>query len=356
MMNAHARDTKEDELKLMKLKSKWIYNYRKGIRGALVSGNYHVVGDKLYFALYFDANYFESHVLELDLNTGEGRSLFQENHVVREIHASDDGKLYFTSMRGRVFCTDLDGNLIWKKEGLSKYTSPQLAIDGDRLYISGHTIFCMDRNNGEILWSNDEFREKTNCNLLISGNALICGELGGKVFALDKSSGKTLWSYGEEEWISRCTLLENGHLLATHCHGKFFILDPSTGKLIDTMPAKGYLYRTPVFEENRMYLGDADSTFQAKSGNMTCYEVAGDSISPVFSYPVGGEVSTPAFIDGDRLFFASEDSYLYCINKNSGEDLMTRKKTKGTCRSIILRGDELIVISDKAQVECFTIQ
>lgn len=340
----------------MKLKSKWIYNYKKGIRGALVSRNYYMAGDKLYFVLYFDANYFESHVLELDLNTGEGRSLFQENHVVREVYASDDGKLYFTSMRGNVFCTDFNGTLIWGKKPFPKTASTQIAIDGDRLYVSGRMILCLDRNTGETLWTNEEFQKGTNCNLLISGNALILGEQGGKVFALDKTSGKTLWSYGEEEWISRCTPMANGHLLVGHIHGKFFILDPSTGKLIDTMPAKGCLEQTPIFEESRMYVGDADSTFQAESGNMTCYEVTDDSISPVFSYPVGGEVTTPALIDGDRLFFASDDSYLYCINKNTGEDLMARKKTKGTCRDIILRGDELIVISDKAQVECFTIQ
>ena len=340
----------------MKLKSKWIYNYRKGIRGALVSGNYYMAGDKLYFALCFDANYYESHVLELDLNTGEGRSLFQENHVVREIYASEDGKLYFTSLRGRVFCIDLNGTLIWEKKPFPKTASFQIAFDGDRLYASGRMRSCLDRNTGETLWTNDEFRKGSNCNLLISGNALICGEQGGKVFALDKSSGKTIWSYGEEEWISHCTFLANGHLLVNHIHGKFIILDPSTGKLIDTMPAKGYLYQTPIFEENRMYLGDADSTSQAESGNMTCYEVTGDNISPVFSYPVGGEVSTPALIDGDRLFFASEDGYLYCINKNSGEELMARKKTKGVCRDIILKNDELIIISDKAQVECFTIQ
>lgn len=340
----------------MKLKSKWIYNYRKGIRGALVSRNYYMVGDKLYFVLYFDANYFESHVLELDLNTGEGRSLFQENHVVREIYASDDGKLYFTSIRGRAFCTDLNGTLIWEKEPFPKTASFQIAIDGDRLYLSGRKISCLDRNTGETLWTNDEFQKGTNCNLLISDNALICGEQGGKVFALDKSSGKTIWSYGEEEWISHCTLMANGHLLVNHIHGKFLILDPSTGKLIDSMPAKGCLEQTPVFEGNKMYLGDANSSFRAESGNMTCYEITDGSIRPVFSYPVGGEVTTPALIDGDRLFFASEDSYLYCINKNTGEDLMARKKTKGTCRDIILRGDELIVVSDKAQVECFIIQ
>lgn len=62
---------------------------------------------------------------------------------------------------------------------------------------------------------------------------------------------------------------------------------------------------------------------------MSCYEVTGDTLKKVFSHLLDGAPSTSAIISGDRLFFATEDSYLYCIDKNTGEDFMAKKKTKG---------------------------
>ena len=76
----------------------------------------------------------------------------------------------------------------------------------------------------------------------------------------------------------------------------------------------------------------------------------------VFSVSVAGSVTTKAVIDGDRLFFAAEDNYLYCVDKKTGDELMPRKKTKGICRNIIVDGNELIVLSDKGQIECFEIK
>ena len=184
---------------------------------------------------------------------------------------------------------------------------------------------------------------------------IVCGEAGGKLFCLDKDSGESIWDVGEELWISQCILLENGHLLADDSNENFIIVDPNDGKLISTIPSKGYLYGKPVLQDGKLYIGDADNVLDSESGHMSCYEVTGDTLKEVFSHPLDGAPSTFEIISGGRLFFATEDSYLYCIDKNTGEDLMAKKKTKGICRDIIVRDNELIVLSDKGQVEVFAI-
>ena len=126
--------------------------------------------------------------------------------------------------------------------------------------------------------------------------------------------------------------------------------------MICAREAKGKLYNEMVFEQNRMYVGDADAVIDSKAGNMTCYEMTSDhDFAEIFSVNVGGGVSTRAVIDGDRLFFAAEDNYLYCVDKNIGEELVPRKKTKGICRNIVVYGKELFLLSDKGQVECLEI-
>lgn len=54
-------------------------------------------------------------------------------------------------------------------------------------------------------------------------------------------------------------------------------------------------------------------------------------------------------------YYMAEDNYLYCVDKNTGEELMPKKKTKGVCRNIIVCEETLILLSDKGQVECFEI-
>ena len=73
--------------------------------------------------------------------------------------------------------------------------------------------------------------------------------------------------------------------------------------MICAREAKGKLYNEMVFEQNRMYVGDADAVIDSKAGNMTCYEMTSDhDFAEIFSVNVGGGVSTRAVIDGGQAF------------------------------------------------------
>lgn len=340
----------------MKLKSKWSYCYQKGLKGAMVSEDYHIIGDKIYFVLCLGMTSFDSLLIELDLVTNEARVVYEEKHVLRSVGAYEDGKFYFTSMKGNAYCVDLTGNVLWSVDLGTTNASFKVALDGDRLYVSDYTIFCLDKNTGNIIWKSEEYREKVNCNIAVDEKNIYCGELGGKVFCLDKLTGEKRWEYGEEEWISNCMLLENDNVLVLHIHGRFYFINAKDGSLKESIEAHGMLYKTPVLADGRLYVGDQDSVMNSISGNMTCYELgAGNSITECFSINVSGGVSSSALIEGDMLLFASKDNYLYCVDKNTGEEIMPRKKVKGECRNIIVRNNELIVLSDKGQVECFSI-
>ena len=339
----------------MKIKSKWTYCYRKGLQAAMVSNNHHIIGDKLYFTLSYGRCPWYGLILELDLLTQACRTVFEENHIIGRLGLYEEERFYFTSFRGVTLCVGLNGSLLWETKIGNGNPSPKILIDGERLYVSNNSLFCLNKNTGEILWTNKDYNQKNNCNLFCNDDYIYSGEQGGKIYCINKLTGDTCWDYGKKEWISNCMMLENGHLMLNHIHGKFIFLDSDKGKLINIVKAKGYLYREPIFDNGKMYIGDANDVINSTAGTMTCYKMTGDKMKKVFSVTVGGGISTEAVIRGDRLFFAAEDSYLYCINKNTGEELMTRKKTKGVCRNIIAGKEELIVLSDKGQVECFTI-
>lgn len=310
----------------------------------------------MYFAFTYGQFPWHGFILELNLATQECRTVYAEKHIVGSPGLYEEGKFYFTSYRGVALCVDVNGNLLWETKIGKGNPSREILIDGDRLYASNNSLFCLNKNTGEILWTNESYHKKNNCNIICRGNDLYSGEQGGKIYCLDKLTGERRWDYGEEEWVSNGTMLENGHLMWSDATGKFTFLDPAKGELTNLIKAKGRLYRKPVFEQGKLYIGDANDVMNSTAGNMTCYEANGDELKEVFSVTVGGGISTKAVLNGDRLFFAAEDGYLYCIDKDTGEALMTRKKTKGVCRDVIVRDEELIVLSDKGQVECFAIE
>lgn len=339
----------------MKLKSKWVYSHRKGLKGAMVSHDYHLDGDDLYFALSLGFMTLKSTLIKLNLQTQEASNIFDESHVLRTAGLVDDGKMFLTSMKGMAYCLDFDGNTIWESSIGKNNASFKMAMDDNRFYVSNYSFYCLNKENGEVCWVNDTFKEKSNCNILLDGQRLYSAELGGKVFCLDKLTGETLWTFGDDEWITNVCKLGDDRLLVNHSHGWFYVLDLKTGALIKKIPANGMLYNSPIFEHDMIYIGDQNDVIESTSGNMTCYEIlpSGEFQERYKVSVEGGGISTAACLYNDKLFFGTDNGYLYCIDKNTGNELMTRKKCKGTCRNIIIRENEIILLTDKGQVECF---
>lgn len=341
----------------MKLKSKWIYTYAKGLKEPMISHDYHIEDNYLYFALCIGTMLLKSVLIKLNLDLQEGMAILEEEHILRTAGLPEVDRMYLTSMKGMAYCLDFEGNKLWETTIGKKNASFKIAMDDERLYVSNYSIYCLNKENGDILWINETFSQKVNCNIIYDEQHIYCGELGGKVFCLDKFTGKTIWSYGNEEWITNIEKIDESRLLVSHCHGWFYILNAKTGELLAKIMANGKLYTSPVIEGNRIYVGDQDDVSKATSGNVTCYELtAQNELKEIYKLSVnGGGISTKTIIDEQRLFFASDDGYLYCIDKESGVELMTRKKCKGTCRNIIVNENEIILLSDKGQVECFEL-
>lgn len=139
----------------MKLKTKWTYNYKKGLKGPMVSNDYFMEGDNIYFTLSLGLSTFDSVLLELKVKTQEVRVVFEENHVVRTAGIHENGKIYLTTFKGKAYCVNLDGSVCWGTELCPKNASFKMALDGDRFYVSDFAVFCLDKNTGEILWKNE---------------------------------------------------------------------------------------------------------------------------------------------------------------------------------------------------------
>jgi len=116
-------------------------------------------------------------VTALDTDTGAERWRFYADGPVRLAPAAWDGKVYFSSDDGRLYCLDVeDGELIWKRRaspsarkviGNGRLISVWPArggpvVDRGRVYFAagvwpfeGIFVYALDARTGEVLWMND---------------------------------------------------------------------------------------------------------------------------------------------------------------------------------------------------------
>ena len=79
-----------------------------------------------------------------------------------------------------------------------------------------------------------------------------------------------------------------------------------------------------------------------------CYELGENyEMKPVFEVLAASAVTSEAVLIGDKLYFGTEDGSVYCVNKNTGEEIEKKKKVKGACRGIVPITGGIVALSDK---------
>ena len=103
--------------------------------------------------------------------------------------------------------------------------------------------------------------------------------------------------------------------------------------------------KPPVMVGKRLYVGEH---VQPSGGRMMCYELGENyEMKPVFEVPAGSAVTSQAVFVGEKLYFGIEDGSVYCVNRDTGEEIEKKKKVKGACRGIVPFGDGFVALSDK---------
>ena len=333
----------------MALKKQWEYKI-KGLRQAIVSADGVLMDGQLYFALcYCKGSFFESRLICFNIKEREPEVLFERPHVIRSMGDALAGKFYFNAFSGMMYCIDwADGRVIWETGLGDGNPDWHICVDGGRLYAYNRAMYCLDRETGEILWRSGQRSEHANCHILIRGDRLYHGVSCGPVYCMEKNTGNMLWQYGEKQYVRSCAFLDDRTLMACTAGGSILILDAADGGLLSEVKTGGALYMEPLIHEGVVYLGNDD-------GDMICWEIGADrGLVERFRYQADGKVSTPAVLDGEALWFGTEDGHLYCLDAGSGQERMKKKKVSATPRCMFLYGEELVVLSDKGQVECFS--
>ncbi|MCW3997808.1 MAG: PQQ-binding-like beta-propeller repeat protein [Candidatus Bathyarchaeota archaeon] len=268
------------------------------------------------------------------------------------------------------------GKVLWDTETKSAMLFSGSYYEGKFFRGGTHdnTLYCFNATTGQILWT---FNAETEEGYFSIGPATAYGmvyELNrdGHLYALNAENGEVVWTYkGPSPLVfPGSPVIADGKIYATtgqemsytaeQGNSEFACLDAFTGKLIWKLPIEAFAPRESIaVAYGNLYLipGDVTRSVDTESGEEydTINQVwaIGTKPWPMYRYdPVhsatgqsgpttlsllwnfttqGAVVSSPSLADS-RVYFGSQDKYVYCLNARTGK-LFWKFQTNGRIKS-----------------------
>ena len=257
----------------------------------------------------------------------------------------------------QVLCLDrATGKLLWKQTAAEKkptipkqpsnsYASETPVTDGEYVYAYfGMTgLFCYDMN-GQLIWKKDfgsyptAMGFGTGSSPILEGDRLFVqcdNEKQSFLIALDKKTGKDLWRVDRAEKTSWSTpfVWHNKELTElVACGGqKVRSYDPSTGKQLWELGGfKGQFQASPVGDAEMLYVGCANpfgsrplyAIHAGASGDLTLKSGETSNAGVAWSRTQGGPaISSPLLYQGYLYILEQNGGFLSCYEAKTGKQV-----------------------------------
>lgn len=144
------------------------------------------------------------------------------------------------------------------------------------------------------------------------------------LYALDAASGAVRWVYPTEMPLGNSPTVDNGVVYVGGYDHKLHALNAQTGTLLWTFEAEHGFDTNPLVINNKVYLGNRDGYFYAIYANSA--PLKGQL---AWKFKTDGPIHySAAYADG-TLYFASDDSYAYALDAETGAQIWKSPKLPG---------------------------
>lgn len=268
-------------------------------------------------------------------NTGNTSS-FGPNHNSLLMNFSFEGeiksspgivgnKIFFGSTKGMIYCMDLnDGSLIWSYNTNDNIEESSPAISENKVIIGSNdgSVYCLNASTGKLIW-NFTTNYKIHSSPTIVEEKVFFGSYDGDLYCLNKNTGQKIWNYSSSYWIHTSPAVDEKKVFFGSCDANLYCLNSSTGEKIWNYTAFAYIPSSPVVSNGKVFFGSFDQ-------NLYCVDT--ETGKHIWNFTTNDAIySSPAVGDG-KVFFGSDDGNIYCVDENNG-DLIWNYSTKGSIKS-----------------------
>jgi outer membrane protein assembly factor BamB len=220
-----------------------------------------------------------------------------------------EGKLYFSTDRGFVYCLEEAGRkILWTYAAGAALGCPPAV--GDRV------VAVWDQDNGvhgigldgNLLWKT-RLPEPIASDLCPARDRFYVGTKAGHLYAMDAATGDVLWAFKTEGAVeAACAVWRDSIVLASVDGGIYFL--SLQGRLSQRVEAGAAVRMTPLVDGDRLYFGTDD-------GRYNCLDLR--THRRKWRMRTDGKVLSPSVADAQRVYFTASNTVLYALDKSDGD-------------------------------------
>ena len=209
--------------------------------------------------------------------------------------------VYATNSDNTFYALDQSGGLLWKVKGDHAFWSTPVS-DGKLIYVSSmdHHVYAYNQENGNQVWKSDDLGGAITGKVALSPDGMIyVGTLGSKIVALDAAAGKTQWQMPAKGWVWASPLIAGELVIFSDLDGNVYALETKSGSIKwQIQPDKGNnreITAAPVIHEDKLY-------FASQAGILYAVDLA--SGNPLWNKTIGGKIYSDLVLNGDKILIA----------------------------------------------------
>ncbi|MCX6665834.1 MAG: PQQ-binding-like beta-propeller repeat protein [Euryarchaeota archaeon] len=257
----------------------------------------------------------------------------------------DDGRLYFGSSDGKVYCVYSSvGTEIWNYSTSGPVSSSPTVVNG-KVYVGSEdgTIYALDAITGENLWVRPTSGPIRSSPAVVDGKVYV-GSDDNKVYCLYASNGTEYWTYSTNDRVVSSPAVADGKIYVGSEDGNVYCLYASNGTENWRFSTLGAVCSSPAIADGKVFVG-------SDYGYLYCIYASNGSLYN--QYAADDMVRSSPVVAENKVYVGSNDGYVYCFNITDGQRLWCYDTHAPISSSPAIINMRLYVASENGNIYCF---
>jgi outer membrane protein assembly factor BamB len=264
--------------------------------------------------------------------------------VVRSVRAAE-GKVYLTTDKGLLYCLDgVKRTILWEFAAPAPFGCPPLLGPG-QIYVwdRANRLYGFD-GDGRILWTM-EFKETMAGDIAWHQGLIYLGTGEGELLAFNPATKEVTRLFKAGGALEAAPVFWGQAIVLACTDGKVYLLSPD-GKPRKIVNAGSPVRVTPLVDGDRLFFGTDDHFFH-------CYDLK--DLRREWRIRIGGKVMSAPKAVGKQVFVLASNSVLYALGKR-GDILWWRIIPSRSTFDLEFNPGQVIITSQSSILLCLNLR
>ncbi len=292
-----------------------------------------------------DAN---GNLYALNIKTGKIKWCWVGSAPLLNSVAVHDKRVVFGSTDSNWYCLSTEkGESIWRFKTAAPIIAEPMIFDNIVLAGGSDGIFrAIELATGRLIWQNSDIQGHLESKPVVYNDMVIFGTWANKLYALDRQNGKTVWEWHDSR---PGALYSPAACLPAILGNSIFIVAPDRYLSCIAAESGQTRWRSNRYRVRESLGQDSLLIFiKCMQDTVAALKPTDKGFTTVWQSPVGFGYDLAAaclVTRANRLYFGTQNGWIYCLDRNSGKLLWRYRLGKGLVNQILPISRREIIVS-----------